>query len=255
MSRLIAFWSPSRAGASTLLLNTLAALGARRSAVAAADLNLTTPTLALAADLLPHEAPQSACLSRLLPLLEQGSLTPADLTRSLLWGSGFALLPGFVDVIAASRMTEAYVLRLLDLLHCRFDLVLADVPPAMDSVACLPVLEQADLIYLVAGPTIASRYHTRRFVLAARRLGLEPRLRLLLNRSTAAQAARAQEDIELKAAAVIPFVPLMDRMADAGQLAYLAPVVHPSLNRFRTVMDELSGKVTSLQGHSAESAM
>ncbi|HWI64753.1 MAG TPA: hypothetical protein VNT75_23235 [Symbiobacteriaceae bacterium] len=240
MSRLIAFWSPSGAGATTLLLNTAAAMGARKSNLAAVDMNLTTPSLALAADLLPHDRPQSACLSRLLPALEGGRLTSEELGRHLLPGPTFALLPGVLDVIAGSRMVESHVRRVLQLLHSRFDVVLVDLTPALDSVACLPVIEAADRVVLVVGPEIASRFHTRRFLLPVKAMGLDAKFLAVLNRAGSVPEAQVAHDIDLPVRATVPDLRLLPGMTDAGQIAYLSPSVHPSLGRFRTAIDGLA---------------
>lgn len=244
MSRLIAFWSPSGAGSTTLLLNVAAAMGARRSNLAVADLNLTTPSLALAADLLPHDRPQSVCLSRLLPALESGRLTAEELSRHLLSGPTFVLLPGVLDVVAASNMTEAHVRRILELLLQRFDVVLADLTPALDSVACLPVLGLADRIVLTVGPDIASRFHTRRCLLPLRAMGLDDTQCLaVLNRAGAVSAAQVALDIDTPIRAAIPELRQLPAMADAGTIPYLSSSLHPALGRFRTAID---GLVTQL---------
>jgi MinD-like ATPase involved in chromosome partitioning or flagellar assembly len=244
MSRLIAFWSPAGAGATTLVLNTAAALAARRLSAAAIDLNLPRPGLALAADLLPHDQPRAACLSRLLPLLEGGRLTPDDLLARMLSGPGFALLPGFLDVVAASRVTEGYVRRMLTLLHGRYDVLLADLTPALDSVACLPVLQVADRIVVVAAPDIASRFHTRRHLLPVKGLGLDSRMLGVLNRDRKADRSQVSADIDLPVAHTIPDLRWMGHFADAGQIAYLAQPVLPPLARFRTAIDGLAMLVT-----------
>ena len=240
MSKLIAFWSPSGAGSTTLLLNTAAALGARRANVAAADLNLTAPSLALAADLLPHDQPQSACLSRLWPALEGGRLSSDELYGALLHHNGFALLPGMLDVVTASRMTEGHVHRMLQLLGARFELVLADLTPALDSVACLPVLEQADLICLVVGPEIGSRFHTRRNMLPIKAIGLEAKVLPILNRGDASLREQVSLDIDLPIRAMVPECKLMGRMVEAGVIAYQARAVHPSVRSFQCSVEELA---------------
>lgn len=251
MSRLIAFWSPSGAGASTLLLNTAAALGARGTGpgaeagagVAVADLNLTTPSLALAADLLPHDRPLGACLSRLLPALEAGRLTGDDLHRLLLPGPGFALLAGVLDAVAATRMTEDHIRRMLQLLSLRFGLILADLTPALDSVACLPMLELADKVVLVVGPEIGSRFHTRRFLLPMKAMGLENKFVAVLNRSESAQVEQVAQDIDLPIRIVVPDLRLQRDCLEAGQIAYLAQSVNPALGRFRSAMDGLAALI------------
>lgn len=244
MSRLIAFWSPAGAGASTLLLNTAAALTARHLTVAAVDLNLPRPSLALAADLLPHDRPQAVCLSRLLPLLESGRLTPDDLLARLLPGPGFGVLPGVLDVVAASRVTEGYVRRLLQVLQGHHDFVLADVTPALDSVACLPVLEMADQIVLVTGADIASRFHTRRYALPLKATGLDHRTTVVLNRCGPDGAAQVSQDIDLPVALAVPDLRWMSHFAEGGHIAYLGQPVLPPLARFRTAIDQLATRLT-----------
>jgi MinD-like ATPase involved in chromosome partitioning or flagellar assembly len=240
MSRLIAFWSPAGAGASSLLLNTAAALGALSPGVVAADLNLPKPSLALSADLLPHDRPQAACLSRLLPLLEGGRLTPDDLQARMLQGPGFGLLPGVLDVVAASRMTEGYIRRILHLLLGRHPLVLADLTPALDSVACLPVLEMAERIVLVVGPEIASRFHTRRHVAPVKALGLDRRMIAVLNRAGRTDHRQVGADIDLPVALTVPDLRWMGNFAEAGQIAYLAQPVLPALAGFRSAVERLA---------------
>lgn len=249
MSRLIAFWSPSGAGATTLLLNTAAALGARGAGawpgqgVAVADLNLTTPSLALAADLLPHEHPLNACLSRLLPALEDGRLTGDELHRMALAGPGFSLLAGVLDPVAATRMTEEHMKRMVQLLSLRFDLVLADLTPALDSVACLPMLELADRVVLVVGPEIGSRFHTRRLLLPMRAMGVDAKFVAVLNRAEATSAEQSAVDIDLPIRAVVPDLRQQRDYLEAGQIAYLAQSPGSALGRFRTAIDGLAALV------------
>lgn len=248
MSRLIAFWSPSSAGASTLLLNTAAAVGARRSGVVAADLNLARPSLALYTDLLPHDRPLAACLSRLLPALEGDRLTGAELSGTLLQTPGFLLAPGFLDVVAASRVQDEHVRHLLHLLGKRFDYVLADVTPALDSVACVPVLERADLIYLVLGPDLPSRFHARRNAIPLLGTALEKKTRLVLNRASKPQDDELALEIGLTVAATVPSLGMMPSLVDAGQLAYRTQPLLPAQFKFRAAIDKLAAQVMALGG-------
>lgn len=241
MSRLVAFWSPSRAGASTLLLNSAAALGPRHPGLALADLNLSSPSLALHADLLPHQRPLDACLSRLLPALSSGRLTADQLTQRMLPGPGFMLLPGMLDVVSASRMTEGHVKQVVRALLSRFDLVLADLSAPMDSIGCLPVLEMADLICLVVGPSLASRFHTRRHAIPLLQTGWKERTLLLLNRGGGIGAERIAEEIGLPVALTLPELRSMDRLLEAGQIAYQAPALRAGAARFRGAVDRLAG--------------
>jgi Flp pilus assembly CpaE family ATPase len=240
MSRLVAFWSPGGSGATTLLLNTAAALGARRMSIAAVDLNLIRPSLALYADLLPHDMPQSACLSKLLPALDGGRLTVDEVTRRLLTASRFVMLPGMLDVVAGTRLTEQHVEQLLQVMRSRFDLVLVDVTPHLDSAACLPVLEMADRICLVAGPQIASRLHTRRHLLPLRGTGWEEKLSLVSNRAGAIPTAQMAHDCGLPVAAVIPELKAMESLLEAGRIAYEAQAVLAPLARFQRAVDQLA---------------
>ncbi|HYG57551.1 MAG TPA: hypothetical protein VD902_05735 [Symbiobacteriaceae bacterium] len=244
MSRLIAFWSPSGAGATALALNTAAALGAHRAGVVLADLNLVAPSLALAADLLPHDRPQSVCLSRLLPALEGGRLTTDELYRSLLQGNGYALLPGVLDVVAACRVSEGHVQRMLQLLGARYETVLADLTPALDSVACLPVLEMADVVCLVVGPDIGSRFHTRRYMLPVKAMGLDAKCRAVLNRSAQVSGAQVSADIDLPVAATVPDLKIMNGLMDAGMVPYLSQAVHASIRGFKSSIDQLATLLT-----------
>lgn len=243
MSRVIAFWSPGSSGATTLLLNVAAALAARRISLVAADLNVLRPSLALNADLLPHEAPQSACLSALLPAMDGDRLTVDEVMRRLLPGEGFPMLPGVLDVVAANRLTEAHVQQIIQVLRGRFDLVLVDCTPALDSVACFPILEMADRICLVTGPGITSRFHTRRFVLPLRGMGWEQRTTLIYNRAGSLPPEQIAHDIGLPVAASLPELRTMDGLVEAGRIAYLSASVLPALGRFRTAVDRLASLV------------
>lgn len=240
MSRLIAFWSPSGVGATTLLLGAATAMGARRCHLAVADFNLTTPMLALAADLLPHDRPQSVCLSRLFPALEGGRLTLEELAGCLLPGPGFGMLPGVLDVVAGSRMTEGHVRRIIQLLMTRYDYVLADLTPALDSVACLPILELADRVVLVTGPEIGSRFHTRRFLLPAGAMGLTGKFTAVLNRAGAVPVEQVAADINLPIKVTVPEVRVLPGLMEAGQIPYLSQSMAPALGRFRTAVDGLA---------------
>jgi len=239
MSRVIAFWSPSGAGASTLLLNVAACMGARRANLAAVDLNLVTPSLALAADLLPHDRPRSACLSRLLPALDGGWLTAEELNRHLLPGPGFALLPGMLDVVAASNLTDGQARQIVQTLAGRFEYVLADLTPAIDSVACLPLLEQADQVVLVVGPEIASRFHTRRYLEAVKAMGLDGKCLAVLNRAGAIAVDQVVQDLDMQIRATVPDLKQMPGLVEAGQIAGLAQSVSPALAKFRTAVEGL----------------
>lgn len=241
MSRIIAFWSPSHAGATTLLLSTAAALGARRGNLVAVDLNVVTPSLALYADLLPHEAPQEACLGRLLPVLDGGRLTIDQLTQRLLPAETFPVLPGVLDAVAANRFTEVHLRRIVQVLATRFDLVLVDLSGPLDSVGCLPLLELADVVLLVAGPEIASRFHTRRFVLPLLSAGWDQKTRLVLNRAAGADLLRqAAEDIGLPVALDVPELRAMPGFLEAGQIAYYSQSMLPGVLRFRAAVEELA---------------
>lgn len=248
MSRMIAVWSPSGAGATTLLLNIASALGSRGLQVAAADLNLTTPSLGLYADLLPHDAPSNLCLSRLLPAMSGGRLTYDMLSRLMVPGPGFMLLPGVLDAVAANRLTEGQVQQVLRLLLPRFDLLLVDVPPALDSIGCLPVLELADLVLLVVGPDLASRFHTRRLALPLLGMGWEQKTALVLNRAGGISEGRVAEDIGLPVSAALPELKQMANLIESGQIAYDMPTILPAAARFRQAVERLVGVVMAGQG-------
>lgn len=243
MSKLIAFWSPSGAGATTLLLNSAATLGARRVRLAALDFNLTTPSLALHADLLPHDAPQRACLSQLLPALEGERLTAEELNRVLLPANGFYMLPGMLDLAAASRLTAEQVRQIVRTLSARCDLMLADLAPALDSVGCRPLLEMADQVLVVVGPEIASRFHTRRALLELERTALPSRLGLLYNRAGAVAAQQVGLDIGLPVMAAIPHLKGMERLLEAGRIATLSQTPMPGLSRFRGALEQVATQV------------
>lgn len=240
MNKLLAFWSPSHAGATTLLLNTAAALGSRFGNVVAVDLNLPTPSLALYADLLPHSDPQRTCLSRLMPAIDAGRVTPDLLARHLVQGPGFALLPGMLDVGLGSRFSEAHVRTLLTALASWFDLVLVDVTPALDSIACLPVLEMADRVGLVVGPEIASRFHTRRNLVVLRSTRLAQRLSLVLNRTGSIDPRQVAQELEIPVAASVPPLNMMNDLTDSGRIAYTVGGVLPAMTRFRAAVDQLA---------------
>lgn len=243
MSRLIAFWSPTGAGATTLLLNTAAALGARRVRLAALDFNLTTPSLALHADLLPHDAPQRACLSHLLPALEGERLTAEELGRALLPAHGFFMLPGMLDLAAASRLTAGQIRQIVRTLSARCDLILADLTPSIDSVGCRPLLEMADQVLVVVGPEIASRFHTRRALLELERTALPSRLGLLYNRAAGISAQQVGLDIGLPVMAVLPPLMGMESLTEAGRIAALSSAPMPGLQRFRAALEQVATQV------------
>jgi Flp pilus assembly CpaE family ATPase len=149
-------------------------------------------------------------------------------------------------VVAASRVSEENVVRLLQALLSRFDLVLADLTPALDSVACLPVLEMADLTVLITGPDLASRFHTRRHLLPTGAMGLQGRCRLVLNRTDGADIRRIGLELGLDPAAVVPDAKVITGLAEAGQIAYFSQAPHPGLARFRAAVEQLAALV--LQG-------
>jgi Flp pilus assembly CpaE family ATPase len=240
MSRIVAFWSPASAGATTLLLNTASALGARRMTVAAVDLNLTRPSLALYADLLPHDHPQSACLSKLLPALDGGRLNYNELARHLLPSTRFVMLPGMFDVVGGSRLTEGHVQEILQVLAGRFDVVLADVTPHLDSAACLPVLAAADRICLVTGPDIGARVHTRRHVLPLRSTGWDQKLSLVYNRAGAVPPAQIAEDCGLPVAVAVQEWRALPAFAEAGRIACEAQAMLTPAIRFQRAVDQLA---------------
>lgn len=240
MKKLIAFWSPTGAGATTTLLNTAVAAGARGVRLAAADLNLTAPSLALYADLLPHDRPDSACFSRLLPALQGGRLTAEDLRQAMLPGPGFLLLPGMLDVLGASRLTEEEIMSVVRLLRSTYDLLLVDVAAPLDSIACFPVLEQADLICLVVGPDLASRFHTRRYALPLIGLGWQAKTLLIYNRAGATPAAQVAEEIGLPVAVRIPELKQMDALVSAGTPAYNPRAVVKATAAYRGAIENLA---------------
>jgi Flp pilus assembly CpaE family ATPase len=240
MSRIIAFWSPASAGATTLLLNTASVLGARRMTVAAVDLNLTRPSLALYADLLPHHHPQSACLSKLLPALDGGRLTYDELARHLRPATRFVALPGMLDVVGGSRLTEQHVRQILQVLAGRFDVVLADVTPHLDSAACLPVLEVADQICMVTGPEIGARLHTRRHVLPLRSTGWDEKISLVYNRAGAIPPAQVAQDCDLPVTTTVHEWRALPAFAEAGRIACEAQAVLPPAVRFQRAVDALA---------------
>lgn len=248
MSRIIAFWSPSGAGSTSLLLNIASAMGHRHLAPLAVDLNLTTPSLALYSDLLPHDQPLSACLSRLLPALAGGRLTGEELARRLLSGPGFRLLAGMLDVVSASRLTEGQIRQLLRLLAVHHQLLLVDVTPALDSIGCLPILEMAEQIVLIAGPDLTSRFQTRRFALPLLGMGWQERTRLVLNRAGGFDPDRLAEEIGLPVAATIPELKLMESLIEAGQIAYDLRTLHPAAARYRNAIDALTGLLLRSEG-------
>lgn len=243
MSRRVALWSPAGDGASTLLLNLAAALVGRPISFVAADLNLTTPSLALYADLLPHHEPLSACLSRLLPHLEAERLTLADLLPHLRMAEGIPVLPGMLDPIGANRLQEAHIHRLLATLAERFDLMFIDTTPMLDSVAGFPLLETADQILLVVGPGLASRFHARRYLLPLKGLGWERKTGLIANRATEAEGRQIAADLGLPLLASIPDWGGMKGALEGGKIAYRSVSPLPSLARFKSAIAALAARV------------
>jgi Mrp family chromosome partitioning ATPase len=243
VSRRIAVWSPAGDGASTLLLNLAAAMVGRPVSFVAADLNLTTPSLALYADLLPHREPLAACLSRLLPQLEAGRLALADLLPHIRMAEGIPVLPGMLDPIGANRVQESHIHRLLATLADRFDLILIDTTPTLDSVAGFPLLEAADQILLVVGPGLASRFHARRYLLPLKGLGWERKTGLVANRATEAEARQVAADLGLPLLATIPEWGGMRGALEGGKIAYRSVNPLPSLARFKSAIAALAAKV------------
>jgi Flp pilus assembly CpaE family ATPase len=243
MSRRIAFWSPAGDGASTLLLNVAAALVSRSLSLVAADLNLQTPSLGLYADVLPHERPLDACLSRLLPALEGERLSLADLLPLIRVSDGLPILPGMLDPVGANRLTEAHIHRLLACLTERFDLLLLDATPMLDSVAGFPILEAADQILLVVGPELPSRFHVRRYLLPLRGLGWERKTQLVANRATAAEARQVSSDLGLPLVATIPDWRGMKEALIQGRIAFRSTSPLPTFTRFKAAVSDLAGRI------------
>lgn len=243
MSRRVALWSPAGDGSSTLLLNLAAALVGRPLSFAAVDLNLTTPSLALYADLLPHHDPLSACLSRLLPQLEMERLSLAELLPHLRMAEGIPVLPGMLDPIGANRLQEPQIHRLLATLAERFDLLLIDTTPTLDSVAGFPLLEAADLILLVVGPGLASRFHAGRYLLPLKGLGWERKTLLVVNRATEAEGRQVAADLGLPLAATIPDWGGMQGALEGGKIAFRSVSPLPSLARYKSAITNLANRI------------
>lgn len=243
MSRRITLWSPAGDGSSSLLLNLAAALVGRPLSFAAVDLNLTTPSLALYADLLPHSEPLSACLSRLLPQLEAERLNLAELLPHLRMADGIPVLPGMLDPIGANRLQESQIHRLLATLAERFDLLLIDTTPTLDSVAGFPLLEAADQILLVVGPGLASRFHARRYLLPLRGLGWERKTLLVVNRATEAEGRQVAADLGLPLFAAIPDWGGMRGALEGGRIAYRSVSPLPSLARYKSAITNLAARI------------
>ncbi|HLO04377.1 MAG TPA: hypothetical protein VK191_14790 [Symbiobacteriaceae bacterium] len=243
MSRRVALWSPAGDGASSLLLNLAAALVGRPLSFAAVDLNLTTPSLTLYADLLPHNDPLSACLSRLLPQLEAERLALAELLPHLRMADGIPVLPGMLDPIGANRLQEAQIHRLLATLAERFDLLLIDTTPTLDSVAGFPLLEAADQILLVVGPGLSSRFHARRYLLPLRGLGWERKTLLVANRATEAEGRQVAADLGLPLVATIPDWGGMRGALEGGKIAYRSLSPLPSLARYKSAITALAARI------------
>lgn len=248
MSRTVAFWSPTRAGASTLLVNTAAVLAARGATVAVVDFNLITPSLALHLDLLPHQRPEELCLSRLLPALEGGWLTDEEVGRSLRPAGSFVLLPGMLDLHALSRLTEEQLRQLLGILTPRFELVLIDLTPQLDSVACLPIMEVADRVCVVVGPEIGSRFHTRRWLAPLWGSGMERRMLGVLNRAHGISRGQVAAEIGLEVAAEVPNLPGMAALQEAGEIAWESRRALTGVERFRTAIEELASTLAQGRG-------
>lgn len=243
MSRRVAVWSPAGDGSTSLLLNLAAALVGRPLSFAAVDLNLTTPSLALYADLLPHQDPLSTCLSRLLPLLEAERLSLADLLPHLRMADGVPVLPGMLDPIGANRLQESQIHRLLETLAERFDLLLIDTTPTLDSVAGFPLLEAADQILLVVGPGLPSRFHARRYLLPLKGLGWERKTLLVANRSTEAEGRQIASDLGLPLISTIPNWGGMKSALEEGKIAYRLVSPLPAHARFKGAVAELANRL------------
>jgi MinD-like ATPase involved in chromosome partitioning or flagellar assembly len=243
MSRVVAFWSPSRSGATTLLVNTAVALAAGGTRVAVLDLNLTSPSVALHLDLIPAARPLDACLSRLLPALQAGRLTADDLERYLLSPPdlpSLRVVPGLLEPTLGSRLTEQGVLSLLEAASRRHPLIFCDLSAPVDSVGTLPLLEAASALFLICSPEYPARFHTRRYLVTLADLGLLDRVRLVLNRAGPAEAGRAGAELGLGPAAVVPHLPDLVSFAEEGRPAARRRGFSRPLRRFQEAVGRLA---------------
>jgi pilus assembly protein CpaE len=211
VSRVVAFFSPVHAGATTLLLQTALRLAARRPRlrIIALDLNLQTPSLALHMGLLDPDAPARG-LATLLPRLigqrtDHSALTSALVTHPR--HDRLQVLPGILDLLQAERVTPGAVAGLLAEARRMADLVLVDTTPTLTSPGCLPVLTRADRTLLITGATLADRLHTRRHaqVLLAGHLG--PTTLAVVTGADGLHRNSLTAELELPVAALLPADP------------------------------------------------
>lgn len=235
---ILAFWSPSGSGATTLAAAAAvhlatggapSALGgdgtgaappqsAARGAgqrgrpapplrVRAADLDRIAPSLGQHLGLFPPRRPEDHCLSRLFPALAGGRLGAGVLGRALLPVPAcphLAALPGCYSPWAAQRLDLDSARRLVQALAAGCDVLVLDAGPALDCPLAFAALAEAQTVVLVTGPTAPERLHARRYLLALHELGWGRKALVALNRCSAPGEGWAGRVARAVAAALAP---------------------------------------------------
>jgi pilus assembly protein CpaE len=134
--------------------------------------------------------------------------------------SGAPQLAG--DAPDARRVTQ-----LVDFMRRSYDVVVADLPDAFDEMS-LTVLREASRIFLVTTPELPALRLARQKVLLLRRLELEDRVSLLLNRVTKRMELSVEEigkTVGLQVMATFPsdYVSVTKSIREARMPANLAP--------------------------------
>ncbi len=218
--RLVAFWAPCSGSGVTTLCARVGAVLARVAPVAAVDLNLFEPTLAVAMDAM-RQTPAPTCLDALLPLLRGRRLDNlAEHAPAVPGHEGYAVIPGPLHPLTALQVTEADIQVLLDLLLAQYPLVVADLGPTLDSVATWPVLERAGTVVWVVGGHYPARFHTRRYLPLCGQLGLtEERVRFVLNRTRPVSGGQVEDELDFRPAVTIPHAGALRDLEETGRLS------------------------------------
>lgn len=207
MSRVVAFFSPVHAGATTFLLQTARRLANKEPhlRILVLDLNLLTPSVAFLFGLTDCAPAQG--LTSLISQLVGERLSAATLGQALLTPARYSqikILPGVLDLLLSEQLTPKAIQSLIGQARGLADLLLIDTTPVLQSAGCLPVLTEADRILLLTGPELSDRLHVRRHaqVLAAGRLA--SRISVIVTRAQRVSRRAVERDLELPVDALIP---------------------------------------------------
>lgn len=244
-SKIVGFWSPGSAGVSTIVANTGALLALRSTQrVAVIDLNLAAPDLALLLGLFRERAPQSGCLSAILPMLAARSLTQEGLSELLLPVAGvpnLKVLGGLYRPLALSQVQPEHVELLLTLLQDMFDLILVDLPAPIDYTSTYVTLEMSDQAMWVVSGHVADRFHLRRYLSQLDELGLaHVPGELILNRPGPATARQIEFEFNLPVRAEVPHFAALAQITESGGIPVLADGNQSELVAFRKGIDSVA---------------